>query len=126
MLHKQIFVATIIAAFIPAVFAQSSEPSQPDSPEMTRLVHCHGNYAVAHASSSATPTEIATAAMTACYSELEAVGNSTYQQALTKKLPLEYAQGARDQVVNKMKELLPGFVIGIVMEERGKDKKGGS
>lgn len=104
--HLLFALATVAASATASGGNESAAPQ--NDPTVTRLVFCHGDYAVKHASSTATPTEIATAAMSSCSREMEEAADSTYQQALSVGLPLSNARETRGQFIEKMKDYMPG------------------
>lgn len=105
--------------------ASTPEPTPPPDPTVVRLVNCHGDYAIRHANSQATPTEVSVAAMSACSKEMEAAAESTYQKSLQLGSPLDIARETRSKFVEEMRNFLPGFVIGLVIEHRDKGSDAG-
>lgn len=94
----------------------ASEPAQ--DPLLTALLDCHFAYAQQHYRSSASATEIATAAASSCDPALQAAGLGTYQRALAAGLPADSAEQSRRRMLAQLRDMLPGFTLDKVIQFR--------
>ena len=106
-----------LALGAPAV-AQTPAPPPTQDPALTVLFDCHFGYARQHFRSTASATEIATAAASYCEPALQAAGLGTYLRALDAGLPADSAEASRISMLDELRAMLPGFTIDKVLQFR--------
>lgn len=117
-------LVTALALLAPAIaLAQTTAPAAAPAqdPLLTALLDCHFGYAQRHFRSSASATEIATAAASYCDPALQAAGLDTLQRALAAGLPADAAEQSRKRMLAELRAMLPGFTLDKVIQFRADD-----
>lgn len=112
---------TALALLAPAMaLAQTTATATAPAPDplLTALLDCHFGYAQQHFRSSASATEIATAAASHCDPVLQAAGLDTFQRALAAGLPADSAEQSRQRMLVELHAMLPGFTLDKVIQFR--------
>ena len=121
-MYFPISVALLVAlAVVAPALAHTDAPAPAQDPPLTALFDCHFGYAQQHFRSSASATEIATAAASHCEPALQAAGLDTYQRALAAGLPAESAEQSRLRMLAELRDMLPGFTLDKVIQFRAGD-----
>lgn len=125
MYIKHSLLALVAIATTSTAWGGNESTVPQSNPMIAHVVSCHRDYAVKHAYSMATPTEIAIAAMSSCRKEMEEAADVAYQRALSIGQSLNNAREIRKNFNEVMKEQAHGFVIRTVIEQRSQASDGG-